>query len=118
MVRSFRGVCLVCFCILAIALAVAILEFAALPVVLHASGCHLNEMLPGFACGDGFVGRLIELVLNLPFLFVYAPAFTLFTSLAPRPRDFMLLLYLFDILLIFALIYPVLVFFGRETRKP
>jgi hypothetical protein len=116
--RSFRGLCLICFCILGIAVVVAILEFAALPVILNATGCQSNfEILPNFTCGQGLVRRSIEVVLNLPFVFVYAPAFTLFTWHAPRPRDFMLLLYFFNALLIFALTYPLLLFFRRKHAK-
>jgi hypothetical protein len=67
MVRSFQGVCLICFCILGLALVVAILEVAALPVMLNATGCQSNfEILPNFTCGRGLIRRSIEVILNLP----------------------------------------------------
>ncbi|MEH2569801.1 hypothetical protein V1289_009428 [Bradyrhizobium sp. AZCC 2289] len=117
MVRSFRGLCLICFCILGLALVVAILEVAALPVMLNATGCQSNfEILPNFTCGPGLIRRSIEVVLNLPLIFVYAPAFTLFVAHTPA-RNFMLLLYLFDVILIFALTYPLLLYFRRKHTK-
>jgi hypothetical protein len=117
MLRPFRGLCLICFCILGIALIVAILEVAALPIILTATGCQANfEILPNFTCGDGLVRRSIETVLNLPLLFVYAPAFTFFLT-APPSRDFRLLLYLFDVILVLALTYPLLFLLARKRTK-
>jgi hypothetical protein len=117
MVRSFRGLCLISFCVLGIALIVVILEVVALPIILAATGCQSNfEILPNFTCGEGLVRRSIETILNLPLLFVYAPAFALFLT-APPARDFKLLLYLFDLILIFALTYPLLFVLARKRTK-
>jgi hypothetical protein len=120
LIRAFRGVCLICFCILGIAVVVAILELAALPILLEATGCHLTEVLPSPACGkewasEGWARRLVEIVLNLPFLFFYALAFTF--SKAGQPKEFMLLLYFFDAILFLALMYPLSFFFARKSGK-
>jgi hypothetical protein len=115
--RFFRSLCLGCSCILGIAFVVAIFEAAALDLVVNISGCKLNaEILPNFTCGEGLVRYSTEMVLNLPLGFVYAPAFTLFWP-APPSRTFMLLLYVFDIILILALTYPLLVLRARKHAK-
>ena len=114
MLRAFRGLCLICFCILGIALIVAILEVAALPMILNATGCQAHfEILVNFTCGDGLVRRSMEIILDLPPLFVYAPVFTIFVTARPA-RDFLLLLYLFDLILILALTYPLLFLLARK----
>lgn len=118
MLMLLRGLCLVCFCVLGAALIVAILEVATLPIVLNATGCQANfEILPNFTCGHGLVPRLIEIVLNLPLLFVFAPAFTLFGIIASRPPGFRLLLFLFDAILVLALTYPLLFFLARRSGR-
>ena len=115
--RFFRSLCLGSFCILGLALVVAIVEAAALDLVLNMSGCKPNpEILPNFTCGEGLVRSSIEWVLNLPLVFVYAPAFTLFWH-HPPSRTFMLLLYVFDIVLVLALTYPLLVLLARKHAK-
>ena len=117
LMRVFRGLCLGCFCILGVAFVVAIVEAAAFERVVAISRCHMNaEILPNFTCGEGAVGQSIALVLNLPFAFVYAPAFTLFWQ-APPSRAFMFLLYGFDVILVLALTYPVLVYLARKRAK-
>ena len=117
MLRLFRSLCLACFCILGIALIVAILEVAALDLVINISGCKWNpEILPNFTCGEGLVRYSMSWVLNLPLAFVYAPAFTLFWNHPPN-RTFMLLLYTFDIILVLALTYPFLVLLARKHAK-
>jgi hypothetical protein len=114
MLRAFRGLCLICFCILGVALIVVILEVAALPMILNATDCRAHfEILTNFTCGDGLVRRTMEIVLDLPRLFVYAPMFTIFVT-ARLARNFMLLLYLFDLILILALTYPFLFLFARK----
>jgi hypothetical protein len=118
MLKAFRGVCLICFCGLGIALIVAILEVCTLPIILAETGCQANfEILPNFTCGEGLVRHSIETILNLPFLFVYAPAFTLFIT-APLARNFRLLLYLFDAILFLALTYPLLFLLVRKRARP
>ncbi len=117
MLRAFRGLCLICFCVLAFAFVVAILELAALPILsatgfLSATGCHSTEILPSFACGEGWGRRSIEIVLNLPILFIYAALFT-FAKNSPPSREFMLLLYTFDAILLLALIHPLLLLAQR-----
>jgi len=106
--KLFRGVCLICLCILGIAAIVALLELVAAPALLKATGCWSAEILPGVNCGDGWVHRAMEIVLDLPFLFVMAVIFAAFPTISPPGREFMLLLYLFDVILILALAYPVL----------
>jgi hypothetical protein len=111
MLRVVQGLCQICFCILAFAVVVAILELAALPI-LDAAGCHSTEILPSFACGEGWVRRSIEIVLNLPVLFIYAALFA-FAKNSPPGREFMLLLYAFDAILVLALIHPLLLLAQR-----
>jgi hypothetical protein len=94
------------------ALVVAIVEAAAFHRVVEISGCHWNpEILPNFTCGEGAVGQSIAMVLNLPFAFVYAVG--LFWLL-PLNRTFMLFLGGFDVILVLALTYPVLVYLARR----
>jgi len=118
MLRSFRGLCLICFCVLGIAVIVAVLEYATLPNLLETAGCHWTEVLPSFTCGEGWARRSIETILNLPLLFFYATAFTLFFKDMPPSIEFRLLLFLFDLILILALIYPLLFVFARKSGKP
>ena len=118
MLKIFRGTCLICFCILGVAVIVVPLELAAYPMILKATGCRLTEVLPGFTCGDGWVGHSIAIVLNLPLLFSYAREFTFFGASAPISRQFMFLLYLFDVILILALTYPLLLLFSRKSGRP
>jgi hypothetical protein len=81
------------------------------------SECHWNpEILPNFTCGEEVVRQALTLFLNLPFAFVYAVGFTLFWQ-APPSRTFMFLLYGFDIILVLALTYPVLVCLARKRAK-
>lgn len=115
MLRTIRGLCLVCLCILGIAVILAALEFAALPLVLKSTGCSVTEILPSLACGEGWVRRSMEVVLNLPFLFIYAVLFTFAKNGAPG-REFMLLLYAFDAILILAIMYPPLLYLARRGR--
>jgi ABC-type amino acid transport system permease subunit len=116
-VRVFRGLCLGCFCILGVAFVVAIVEAAAFERVVAISLCRMNaEILPNFTCGEGVVRQSLAMVLNLPFMFIYAVGFTLFWE-APPSRTFMLLLYGFDVILVLALTYPVLVYLARKRAK-
>jgi hypothetical protein len=120
MLRAFRGLCLICFCVLAFAVVVAILELAALPILnatglLDATGCHSTEILPSFACGEGWVRRSMEIVLNLPVIFIYAALFT-FAKNSPPSREFMLLLYAFDAILVLGLVHPLLLFAQRRGK--
>jgi len=115
MLRLFRILCLICYCILGTALVVATFEFAVGERILNSiTGCQMNaEILPNFTCGQGLVRSLIEWVLNLPLLFA---ALTIFEPAAPS-RTFMLLLYIFDLMFVLALTYPVLVFLARKRVK-
>ncbi len=109
--------CLICFYILGIAVIVAVLERAALPILLEAAGCHWTEVLPSLTCGEGWARRSIEIILNLPLLFFYAAAFAFFGNMPPSIK-FRLLLFLFDLILILALIYPLLFVLARKSGKP
>jgi hypothetical protein len=118
MLRLFRILCLICSCILGTALVVATFEFAVGERILNSiTGCQMNaEILPNFTCGQGLVRSLIEWVLNLPLLFAVALALTIFGPAAPS-RTFMLLLYIFDLIFVLALTYPVLLFLTRKRVK-
>jgi len=116
MSRFIRSLCLACFCILGIAVAILIFEAAALDRVLDISGCKVGgDLFAYFVCARvGLVSYSTELVLNLPLLFMYAPFFTLF----PAPgRTFMLLVYVLDLVLILGLTYPLLVLLGWKHAK-
>jgi hypothetical protein len=115
--RFLRILCLGCFCILGMAFVVAIVEAAAFQRVINISGCHWNpEILPNFTCGYGVVDQSMAMFLNLPFAFVYAVGFTFFW-MAPPSRAFMFFLYGFDVILVLALTYPVLVYLARRRAK-
>jgi hypothetical protein len=117
MLRIFRGACLICFCILGVAVIMAPLELAAYPIISKATGCSWTEVLQSFTCGDGWGDHSIAIVLNLPLLFSYAREFTFFGASAPISREFMLLIYLFDVILILALTYPLLLLFSRKSGR-
>jgi hypothetical protein len=105
MLKAFRGLSLVCLCIVGIAVVVAPLELVAYPT-LKSFGCSLTEG-QSFTCGDGWVGHFISTVLNLPIRFSYARELT-FAARASFA------VYLFDAIFILALAYPVLIIFGRR----
>ncbi len=118
MLRVCQGLCQICFSILAFAVVVAILELAALPI-LDAIGCHSTEILPSFSCGKGWVRRSLEILLNLPVLFIYAALFA-FAKNSPPGREFMLLLHAFDAILVLALIHPLILLarrLGKDLRR-
>ena len=117
MLTTFRGVCLICLCILGFAVIVALLELVAYPILLKSTGCSWTEGLQSFTCGDGWVGHSIAIVLNLPILFSYAQTFTLFGASSPFSREFTLLLYLFDVIFALALTYPLLILFARKSGR-
>jgi len=64
---------------------------------------------------------LVEIVLDLPFLFFYALVFSYDRAFSPitspLSREFMLLLYLFDVILILALTYLVLRLLERKRAR-
>lgn len=117
MLRMFRGVCLVCLCILGAAVIMALLELVAQPMLLKSTGCSWTEGPQGFTCGDGWGGRSLAIVLNLPILFSYAQTFTLFGASAPFSQAFTLLLYLFDAIFALALAYPLLILFAPKSGR-
>src|SRR5581483_1924980 len=120
-VKFARGLCLICFCILGVAVVMAFVELVTAPILLKATVCSPTEILPGFNCGNGWVNHLIEIVLDLPFLFFLAVAFSydraFFSYHLPLSREFMLLLYLFDVILILALTYLVLRLLERKRAR-
>src|SRR6516165_7940668 len=112
MLRIFRGVCLICLCILGVAAIVAILELAALPKLSETTACDSTEVMPSFICGEGWARRSIDIVLNLPISFVYAPLFVF----VPFPLASRIKFFTFDIILILALMYPFLLLLARKFR--
>jgi hypothetical protein len=117
MLRTFRGVCLICLCIVGLAVVMELLELVAYPILSKSAGCSLTEGPRGFICGDGWVGQSTAIVLNLPILFSYAQTFTLFGANAPFSREFTLLLYLFDAIFTLALAYPLLILFAPKSGR-
>lgn len=118
MSRAFRVLCLICLCILGAAVIIELLELAAYSSILNATGCRSAEVSFSFACADGWVGRSIALVLNLPMLFSSAREFTFSAAGAPLSPQYMSLLYLFDVIFVLGLAYPLLLLFGRTGGRP
>lgn len=117
MVRLVRGVCLVCFSLLAAAVAIAIVEFAAPAMTTNITGCQWNgEILPNFSCPQGVLQRPAELILNLPILFVLAPTLTIVGVRPPNPK-FTTLLYVFDVILLLGLTHPLLALLARRRTR-
>jgi hypothetical protein len=110
MLKVLRGVSLLCLCIVGVAVIVAPLELVAYPI-LKSIGCSLTEEQQSFTCGDGWVGRFISTVLNLPIMFSDAREFT-FGARAAFGRGFTV--YFFDAIFILALAYPLLMLFARK----
>jgi hypothetical protein len=111
--KAFRGVSLLCLCIVGVAVVVAPLELVAYPM-LKSIGCSLTEGQQSFTCGDGWVGHFISTVLNLPILFSDAREFT-FGARTSFGRGFKV--YLFDAIFILALAYPLLILFARKGSR-
>lgn len=114
--RAFRGLCLICSCLLAIAVVLAVLEVAASSILPQATGCYTTEILPSFACGEGWARRSMEVVLDLPFLFLYALAFALSPHDMPPSGGVRLLIYFFDAILVLALIHPLRFLLRKSGR--
>jgi len=116
--RLFRGLCLVCFCILLVALAIAVVDLTLLSNVNAFGSCERlqgHAAPPGFYCTGPPLDQAAGFVLNLPvFFFVYAPLITLFSS----PSDSMLLWYAIDAVIVLGMTYPVLVLLQRWRTKP
>jgi hypothetical protein len=72
---TFRGVFLICLCILGVAVIVALLELVANPILLKSTGCSFSTQIL-FTCRDGWVGHSMAIVLNLPILFSYAQSYS------------------------------------------
>ena len=113
MLRAFRGVSLLCLCIVGVAIVTAPLALVAYPV-LKAIGCSLTEGQQSFTCGDGWVNQFFSTVLNLPILFSDARELT-FATRASLGRGFTV--YLFDAIFILALAYPLLILFARKGGR-
>ncbi|MFK4518750.1 hypothetical protein ABIF20_006115 [Bradyrhizobium japonicum] len=111
--KVFRGVSLLCLCIVGVAVVVAPLELVAYPI-LKSIGCSLSEEQQSFTCGGGWVGHFISTVLNLPILFSDAREFT-FGAGASFGRG--LAVYLFDAIFVLALAYPLLILFARKGGR-
>ncbi|TQF35311.1 hypothetical protein UNPF46_25275 [Bradyrhizobium sp. UNPF46] len=112
MLKLFRGVSLLCLCIVGVAVVVAPLELVAYPI-LKSIGCSLTEERQGFTCGDGWIGLSISTVLNLPILFSDAREFTF----GERAFGRSFTIYLFDAIFILALAYPLLILFARRGSR-
>ncbi|MGJ4940438.1 hypothetical protein ACQR1W_07685 [Bradyrhizobium sp. HKCCYLS1011] len=111
MLRAFRGICLICFCIVGVA-AIAAILLAAFPKLPEATACHSTGAMPSFICEDGWARRSIDTFLNLPINFVYAPLFVF----VPSPFDSRTRFIIFDMILILALTYPFLLLLARKFR--
>jgi hypothetical protein len=108
--KGFRGVSLLCLCIVGVAVVVVPLELVAYPI-LKSVGCSFSEGQQRFICGGGWVAHLGSTVLNLPILFSDAREFT-FGAGATSERG--LAVYLLDAIFILALAYPLLILFAGK----
>jgi hypothetical protein len=119
--RLFRGLCLVCFCILLVALAIAVLDLTLLSNVNAFGSCERlqgHAAPPGFFCTGPLLDQAAGFVLNLPvFFFFYAPLITLFSP-PSVPRSALLLWYAIDAVIVFGMTYPVLVRLQRWRTRP
>jgi len=95
----------------------AVVELVTGPILLKATGCSPTEIVPGFNCGSGWMSRLTEIVLDLPFMFFLAVALSIFPTSSPPSREFMFILYCFDGILILALTYLVLRLLERKRAR-
>ena len=107
-----------CLCIVGAAVAMAPFELAAYPAIVKATGCHSTGVPFSFTCGDGWVARSMALILNLPMLFSSAREFTFSATSARLSWQYMSMLYLFDVIFVLALVYPLLLLFGRKPGRP
>lgn len=117
MLNPFRRVCLLCLCILGLAVVITLVELVAYPVLLKSTGCSWTDGPQGFTCREGWIGSSTAIVLNLPILFSYAQTFTLFGASAPFSLGFTFLLYLFDGIFTLALSCPLLILFGPKSGR-
>jgi len=111
--KLFRGVSLLCLCIVGVAVVVAPLGLVAYPI-LKSVGCSFDQGQQTFACGDGWTGHFVSTILNLPILFSNAREFT-FGARASFGRAFTV--YLFDAIFMLALAYPLLILFARKGNR-
>ncbi|MBB4365819.1 hypothetical protein GGD65_006888 [Bradyrhizobium sp. CIR18] len=113
MLKVFRGVSLLCLCVVGAAVVIAPLELLFYPL-LKSIGCSLSDGQQGFACDGGWIGGFTSTVLNLPILFSDAREFT-FGLRALSGRG--VTIYLFDAIFILALAYPLLIIFARTGSR-
>ena len=113
MLKVFRGVSLLCLCIVGVAVVLAPLELVAYPI-LKSIGCSLTESQQGFTCGTDWVGHFVSTFLNLPILFSDAREFTFGGTSVVRSS---ITVYLFDVIFILALAYPLLMLFARNGGR-
>ena len=113
MLNVFRGVSLLCLCIVGVAVVLAPLELVAYPT-LRSIGCSLTEGQQSFTCGDDWVSYFTSTVLNLPILSSDAREFT-FGARASFGRGFTV--YLFDAIFFLALACPLLMLFARKDGR-
>jgi hypothetical protein len=95
------------------AVAIAVFDFVAFSITTTVAGCRFDaDVLPNFTCREGPLQHPTEFILSLPILFVVAPLVTAFGPTTPNPQ-FMNLLYGFDVILVLALAYPLIVLIAR-----
>ncbi|MHC2663276.1 hypothetical protein ACMA5K_40305 [Bradyrhizobium diazoefficiens] len=80
MKNVLEWLCLVCFCLVVAAIPLGIVEVLVLDSGATLLGCRGTE-LAIINCGDGAPHAVEEIILNLPFGFVVAPAFLLHPSI-------------------------------------
>jgi hypothetical protein len=92
----------------------AVLELAALPALQEATGCTSTGVLSGFICRIGWADHPIEMILNSPLLLIFSLPFT-WLGIAPW-SNLKLQFYAFDVILVLALAYPLLLLLARKFR--
>lgn len=113
MLKVFRGVSLLCLCVVGAAVVIAPLELVFYPF-LKSIGCSLSDRQQSFTCDAGWIGGFTSTVLNLPIRFSDAREFT-FGPQAPSGRG--VVIYLFDAIFILAVAYPLLRIFVRKGGR-
>jgi hypothetical protein len=120
--RSLRRICLLCFCVLVLAFAVAIFNYV---TPAKSIGCYIEDIIPHYVCSGPFA-RPKALLLNLPIFLIYAVLFTVGALVAypnsPIPDQdnlmlFLMLAFLFNAILVLGLAWPVLALVERRRAR-
>jgi hypothetical protein len=120
--RWLRRICLLCFCVLVLAFAVAIFNYV---TPAKSIGCDIENIIPHYVCSGPFA-RPKAMILNLPIFLIYAALFTVGSLFAypnsPIPNQdnlmlFLMLAFPFNVVLVLGLAWPVLALVERRRAR-